>query len=197
MTACGRPTGPPPTRTNWPAAAARPIKIPTLGGSSLSIAGALDNTGTVQAGDAGQAPNAATATAATAGPTLTTLVSFNGANGRAPLAGLIADAAGDLFGTTSGDGATNFGTVFEIAKTGGGYAGAPTTLVSFNGANGSGPAAGLIADAAGDLFGTTLAAGRTATARCSRSPRPAANTPARRPRWSASTALTGQPRWTI
>ena len=35
-------------------------------------------------------------------------------------AGLIADAAGDLFGTTSGGGANDDGTVFEIAKTGGG-----------------------------------------------------------------------------
>ena len=33
-------------------------------------------------------------------PTLTTLVSFNGTNGSEPSSGLIADAAGDLFGTT-------------------------------------------------------------------------------------------------
>src|SRR5262249_17233882 len=51
-----------------------------------------------------------------------------------------------------------------------------TTLVNFNGANGSGPFAGLIADAHGDLFGTPASAGRTASAlrpaRCSRLPRP-------------------------
>ena len=35
------------------------------------------------------------------------------------------------------------------------YASAPTTLVSFNGSDGNGPYAGLIADANGDLFGTT------------------------------------------
>ena len=64
---------------------------------------------------------------------LTTLVGFNGANGAAPDAGLIADAAGDLFGTTSEGGANGDGTVFEIAKTGGSYASTPTTLVSFNG----------------------------------------------------------------
>jgi hypothetical protein len=52
-------------------------------------------------------------------------------------------------------GADGAGTVFEIAKTGGSYASAPTTLVNFNDANGGYPYAGLIADAAGDLFGTT------------------------------------------
>ena len=86
---------------------------------------------------------------------LTTLVNFNGTNGADPFAGLIADAAGDLFGTTPGAGTNGDGTVFEIAKTGGSYASTPTTLVSFNGTDGAAPYAGLIADAAGDLFGTT------------------------------------------
>jgi hypothetical protein len=70
-------------------------------------------------------------------------------------AGLLADANGDLFGTTSGDG----GTVFEIKKTATGYANTPTTLVSFNGGDGEIPVAGLIADSRGDLFGTTQAGG--------------------------------------
>ena len=90
---------------------------------------------------------------------LTTLVNFNGSNGAFPYAGVIADAAGDLFGTTQDGGANGIGTVFEIAKTGGGYASTPTTLVSFGGLNGAYPYGGLIADAAGDLFGTTLGGG--------------------------------------
>ena len=45
--------------------------------------------------------------------------------------------------------------MFEIAKTPTGYASTPTTLVSFNGTDGDDPTAGLIADANGDLFGTT------------------------------------------
>ncbi len=85
----------------------------------------------------------------------TTLVSFDGSDGSGPTAGLIADADGDLFGTTSGGGADGYGTVFEIAKTSTGYASAPTTLVSFNSTDGANPSAGLIADANGDLFGTT------------------------------------------
>ena len=49
--------------------------------------------------------------------TVTTLVSFNGINGLNPLASLIADANGNLFGATGEGGASGYGTVFEIAKT--------------------------------------------------------------------------------
>ena len=87
--------------------------------------------------------------------TTTTPGGFNNINGANPLA----DASGNLFGTTVGGGANNQGTVFEIAKTAGGYASTPTTLVSFNGINGSFPAAALIADASGNLFGTTAGGG--------------------------------------
>jgi uncharacterized repeat protein (TIGR03803 family) len=88
-----------------------------------------------------------------------TLVSFNVADGENPEASLIADANGDLFGTTGAGGANNDGTVFEIKKTAAGYASAPTTLVSFNGSDGASPLAGLTADASGDLFGTTSEGG--------------------------------------
>ena len=90
--------------------------------------------------------------------TPTTLLSFTGANGEFPFAGLIADAAGDLFGTTATGGASGDGTVFELVNHGGGNY-TPTTLLSFTGANGEFPFAGLIADAAGDLFGTTSQGG--------------------------------------
>jgi uncharacterized repeat protein (TIGR03803 family) len=91
--------------------------------------------------------------------TPTTLVSFSGANGADLTARLIADAAGNLFGTTARGGTNGDGTVFEIAKVDGTYASTPTTLVSFNGADGTSPLAGLIADAAGNLFGTTARGG--------------------------------------
>ena len=90
----------------------------------------------------------------------TTLVSFNdGDDGGEPVAGLIADANGDLFGTTESGGANRAGTVFEIAKTPTGYASTPTTLVSFDDTDGSLPQGSLIADANGDLFGTTATGG--------------------------------------
>jgi uncharacterized repeat protein (TIGR03803 family) len=92
-------------------------------------------------------------------PTPTTLVSFSGADGANPSAGLIADADGNLLGTTFHGGAYGLGTVFEIAKTANGYAPTPTTLVSFSGADGANASAGLIADADGNLFGTTIFGG--------------------------------------
>jgi uncharacterized repeat protein (TIGR03803 family) len=71
---------------------------------------------------------------------LTTLTSFNGGNGENLDDSLIADANGDLFGTTNTGGANNDGTVFEIVTTGTAsapiYSSTPTILASFNGANG-------------------------------------------------------------
>jgi uncharacterized repeat protein (TIGR03803 family) len=86
-----------------------------------------------------------------------TLVNFDGDDGYGP-GNLIADAAGNLFGTAEGGGSAGYGTVFEIVKTASGYASAPATLINFTGANGNDPS-GLTADSAGDLFGTTVAGG--------------------------------------
>jgi uncharacterized repeat protein (TIGR03803 family) len=100
--------------------------------------------------------------------TVTTLVDFcslpNCADGAEPLAPLIFDAKGNLFGTTAlGGTGNNGGTVFEIAKTQGGYASTPTILYSFcslpNCADGVTPLAGLMADAKGNLFSTTALGG--------------------------------------
>ncbi len=87
--------------------------------------------------------------------TPTVLASLNSTSGASPAAGLITDAAGDLFGVASSGGSGSDGTVFEIAKTASGYAATPTTLVNFNSATGNLPEGELVADAAGDLFGTT------------------------------------------
>src|SRR5262249_37721264 len=91
---------------------------------------------------------------------LTTLINFDSTNGAGPSGGLIADANGDLFGTTSGgvSGTFNFGTVFELVNNNGTYA--LSTLVNFNSINGvypNGvfPHGSLIADAHRDLFGAT------------------------------------------
>jgi uncharacterized repeat protein (TIGR03803 family) len=100
----------------------------------------------------------------TPGPAkITTLVSFNGANGENPIGGLIADANGELFGTTESGGTNSLGTVFEIVKNGTSYASTPATLVSFNGSNGSNPYCSLIVDANGDLLGTTYLGDRSGT----------------------------------
>src|SRR5204863_115177 len=85
--------------------------------------------------------------------TLTTLYSFGVApgDGAGPFAAPIADAAGNLYGTAFGGGIGNgYGTVFKLTPTG-----AESVLHSFSGYDGAGPAARLIADAAGNLYGTT------------------------------------------
>jgi uncharacterized repeat protein (TIGR03803 family) len=87
--------------------------------------------------------------------TITTLASFDGVNGSHPLAGLVMDGSGNLFGTTYDGGADNDGTVFEVANS----SGTITDLASFNGTNGSGPFAGLFMDGSGNLYGTTSAGG--------------------------------------
>jgi autotransporter passenger strand-loop-strand repeat protein/uncharacterized repeat protein (TIGR03803 family) len=87
-----------------------------------------------------------------------TLASFNGTNGADPQAGLISDAAGNLFGTTLSGGAYNDGTVFELVNNGGGSY-TLESLASFDGADGANPDGGLIEDAAGNLYGATEAGG--------------------------------------
>ena len=57
---------------------------------------------------------------------LNTLVTFDISNNK-PSGGLIADANGNLFGTTFNDGVYSDGTVFEIAKTASGYASTPSS----------------------------------------------------------------------
>ena len=65
------------------------------------------------------------------------------------------NSSGNLFGTTSTGGTNNLGTVFPLAKTGGGYAGTPIVLSNATGAL----YGGLLADASGNLFGTTATGG--------------------------------------
>ena len=81
------------------------------------------------------------------------LHSFTGPDGSKPRAALIADPAGDLFGTASGGGAFNDGTVFKVDKTG------LTVLHSFRGPDGAGPWASLLRDPGGYLYGTTQSGG--------------------------------------
>jgi len=87
--------------------------------------------------------------------TVTTLVSFNGANGFHPGAKLVEGAGGSFYGTTAFGGTSgNNGTVFQVTS-----AGTLTTLVTFDGTNGSHPAAALVLGTNGDFYGTTLRGG--------------------------------------
>ncbi len=87
--------------------------------------------------------------------TLTTVASFAGTNGKSPSGGVTLDAAGNLFGATSQGGTGNDGTVFEIVR----GTSTITTIASFTGLNGNSPNGGLVFDASGNLFGTTVSGG--------------------------------------
>ena len=94
------------------------------------------------------------------GPSRTeqTLYSFqNGSDGASPVGGLIFDALGNLYGTTSSGGAGGGGTVFKLTPSGGGSF-TFTLLFSFTNSTlltGTGPQATLTMDAAGNIYGTT------------------------------------------
>ena len=85
------------------------------------------------------------------GTGFTVLHNFSGPDGAYPFAGLVADGSGNLFGTTQGGGASDRGTIFRIGADGSGF----TSLYSVTGPDGWSPTAALIADAKGNLFGTT------------------------------------------
>lgn len=102
--------------------------------------------------------------------TFKVLYTFNGNDGRAPVAAPILDAAGNLYGTTySGYGRAltshqekglsclnngGCGIAYELSTNG-----TLKVLESFTGSNGAAPIGGLISDKKGNLFGTTEAGG--------------------------------------
>ncbi len=90
--------------------------------------------------------------------TLTTLHRFAKLpDGKRPTASLIRDDAGNLYGTTYRGGTANYGTVFKIDASG-----RETVLYSFEGpgeGDGWKPAASLLRDVHGNLYGTTTFGG--------------------------------------
>jgi len=102
----------------------------------------------------------------TSGGTKTVLYAFTSGNdGQAPASGVIADSAGNLYGTTEqggssencGSDAVGCGTVFEVAS-----GGNESVLHAFAGSSdGAYPAGGLLRDGSGNLYGTTGAGGST------------------------------------
>jgi len=88
-----------------------------------------------------------------------------GLDGTIPLAGLVSDAAGNLYGTTGtgGNSGYNSGTVFKVAPCGAETPQCPETVIyNFTGpyqTDGAYPVAPLIIDSSGNLYGTTSAGG--------------------------------------
>ena len=85
----------------------------------------------------------------------TVLHNFSPGDGGNPLAGVVRDASGNLYGTTTSGGPANAGSVYKLDP-----AGRETVLHSFMGADdGRDPRGGVVFDAAGNLYGTTVADG--------------------------------------
>jgi uncharacterized repeat protein (TIGR03803 family) len=83
---------------------------------------------------------------------------FTGSDGEYPLAGVIFDPSGNLDGTTYYGGAHSDGAVYQLTPSGSGWS--ESVLYSFeNGNDGANPAAGLVIDSAGNLYGATTAGG--------------------------------------
>jgi uncharacterized repeat protein (TIGR03803 family) len=100
--------------------------------------------------------------------TFTTLYNFCSANGCTdgayPVAGVIEDAAGTLYGTTFEGGSSGYGAVFKVDT-----AGTEAVLYSFcsqtNCADGDAPSTPLSRDWAGNIYGTTYFGGTSSNCR--------------------------------
>jgi uncharacterized repeat protein (TIGR03803 family) len=103
------------------------------------------------------------ATQSAEGQTFTVLHNFAWTNGAHPFAGLIQGTAGTFYGTTWTGGFSGYGAIFGLSK-----GGKKVVLHSFTGYLGDGayPLAGLVRDAAGNLYGTTSEGGEDPNGYC-------------------------------
>jgi uncharacterized repeat protein (TIGR03803 family) len=140
---------------------------PSLPYAGLTFDKAGNLYGTTQLGGAYNQGTVFELTPSSAGWTVTVLYSFPGGHdGSQPTANVILDASGRLYGTTSSGGggscSPGCGVVFELAPVSGGWR--ESVLYAFTGGgDGREPQGDLVFDAAGNLYGTTLLGGNTAT----------------------------------
>jgi uncharacterized repeat protein (TIGR03803 family) len=90
--------------------------------------------------------------------TKTILYAFSASSPNHPLAGVVFDSAGNLYGTTTQGGIHNDGNVFELVSLGKGKY-KFKVLQAFAGENGFQPFGSLILDSAGYVYGTTTLGG--------------------------------------
>ena len=78
---------------------------------------------------------------------------FTGGINLGPYDKLVMDSAGNLYGTTFGDGRYGFGSVFKLTRSGGGWS--YHSLHDFTGGHdGANPMSALLIDSSGNLYGT-------------------------------------------
>jgi uncharacterized repeat protein (TIGR03803 family) len=88
--------------------------------------------------------------------TVSDVADFNGTNGENPIAGVYRDSSGNLWGTTYAGGSNSEGTIYKVAA----GTNTITTILNFNGTDGSAPWGDMIADSSGNIYGTTAGGGQ-------------------------------------
>ena len=146
-------------------------KPPDGGGpeASLTLDGQGNLYGTTSYGGNGNAPvcgpesGCGTVFELTPSGTETLLYQFTGeSDGAVPVAPVVFDSQGNLYGTTQYGGTPGFGVVFKLNPSG-----VETVLYSFTGgADGSFPNGGLVLDKKGNVYGVTLEGGGTKNLDC-------------------------------
>ncbi|HTA24458.1 MAG TPA: choice-of-anchor tandem repeat GloVer-containing protein [Terriglobales bacterium] len=136
--------------------------------SQLLFDGSGNLYGTTQAGGANNLGTVFELTQSRGIWTANTLYSFGGypTDGTNPVAALIFDSAGNLYGTTLKGGTFGAGTVFELSSDGlGGWV--ESLLYEFEGKpDGASPESPVAFDASGNLFGTTSGGGSSEEQYC-------------------------------
>jgi uncharacterized repeat protein (TIGR03803 family) len=99
---------------------------------------------------------AAAPVAGAAAATVATAYAFDGTTGMSPRNGNLLFLGGSLYGSTYAGGADDLGAIVAVPQSANGTA---TLLHSFTGTQGAHPNGSLVADASGNLYGTTQAGG--------------------------------------
>jgi uncharacterized repeat protein (TIGR03803 family) len=116
----------------------------------------FDKSGNLYGGTAGGGGTVFELSPANGGRNLTTLYSFTGSNG--PTRGVTMDAAGNLCGTTFGDGKYGYGSAFKLTPFNGSWT--YTDLYDFTGgSDGKYVDSHVVFDANGNLYGTAAGGG--------------------------------------
>jgi uncharacterized repeat protein (TIGR03803 family) len=69
---------------------------------------------------------------------------------------VVFDGAGNLYGTFSQNGPSGFGAIYKLARSGSGWTESTVHAFTYHGNDGAAPQGGLILNASGDLYGTTV-----------------------------------------
>jgi len=121
------------------------------GGLVMDAAGNLY--GTASDGGTGRGGTVFELSPSGGGWSFSVLASFSGIRGGGSRGSLAFDSAGNLYGTTWGDGAFGYGNVFKLTHSGGQWV--YSDLYDFtNGNDGGAPPAGVTLDSAGNIYGT-------------------------------------------